>query len=141
MVKRINLSEYALAYCWLLPSLINFCSGMASRMLGSRGGTMATLSLYGVLVFILIDGYNKGVLRLTKFDVLGGLFVAISIIGTYTLFPANKLYLDYALASWPFAVLFYLVGKSIDYIKLKHIHNASIIGLCLMYFGYVVFKG
>ena len=80
-------------------------------------------------------------MRLTKCDVLGGLFVAISIIGTYTLFPANKLYLDYALASWPFAVLFYLVGKSIDCIKLKHIHNASIIGLCLMYFGYVVFKG
>lgn len=141
MVKRINTSEYALAYFWLLPSLINFCSGMASRMLGSRVGTLATLALYAMLIFILVDGYNKGVLRLTKFDVLGGLFVAISIIGTYAFFPKNKLYLNYALSNWPFAVLFYLVGKSIDCIKLKHIHNASVIGLCLMYFGYVVFKG
>lgn len=141
MVKRIKVSEYALAYFWLLPALVNFCSGMASRLLGSRGGTMATLTLYGLLVFILIDGYNKGILRPTKFDVLGVVFVAISIIGTYALFPSNNRYLDYALSNWPFAVLFYFVGKSIDCIKLKHIHNASVIGLCLMYFGYVVFKG
>ena len=141
MGKIKNISEYSLAYFWLLPALINFCSGVTSKMLGSSVGALATLMLYGLLVFVLINGYNKGILRVTKFDIFGALFVSISIVGTYALFPQNEIYLDYSLANWPFSLLFFLVGKSVECLNLKHIHKASIIGLCLMFFGYVVFKG
>ena len=140
MYRLGKLSDYTLPYFWLLPALISFCSGMVSRILGGSAGTLTTFALYGLLILGITDGYNKRFLGLARFDLFLIFFVAISIIGTYALFPQNGIYLTRSLSNWPFALLFFIVGKSLVNINMDHVHYASAIGILLMFFGYFVFK-